>query len=225
MTDTLSRAALAARIEHTFLKAEGGPQDLERLCQEAREHGFKVAMVNPAELERARELLAGSGVRLGTVVGFPLGQNASVVKAFETEDALTRGAVEVDLVLNVRALIGGSLNVVRRELAQLSESCRAAGAVSKAILETCYLAGEQKRLACRLALDCGVDYVKTSTGFGAGGATVADVQLMREAVGRAMKIKASGGIRDLATARAMLDAGADRLGTSNSVAIVTALPG
>ena len=142
----------------------------ETVCREAHQHRFVAVMVNPAEIELCRTLLADSGVRIGTVVGFPLGQNSSVVKAFEIQDALTRGAVEIDMVINLRALQAEELDVVRRELAGLAQACRDAGAVSKAILETCYLSDAQKRTACRLALSEGVDFVKTSTGFGSGGA-------------------------------------------------------
>ena len=218
-----SRRQLAGMMEHTFLKPDGTAADIEKLCEEACTHGFAVVMVNPSELDRARPLLEGSGVRLGTVAGFPLGQNVSAVKAYEIQDALGRGAVDIDMVLNLRALQGGEHNVVRRELAGLVEACRQAGAVSKLILETCCLDDEEKRSACQLALDAGVDFVKTSTGFGAAGADVRDVRLMRAAVGSALGVKASGGIRDLATALAMIEAGATRLGTSASVAILDAL--
>lgn len=225
--EVLSRARLAALIDHTFLRPDGDPADIERLCREAQRYGFATVMVNPAEIDRCRELLAADDaapVRIGTTIGFPLGQSASAVKAYETEDALRRGARDLDMVLNLRALRAGDHEHVRRELDALARACRDAGATSKIILETCYLHDHHKREACRIAVDCGIDFVKTSTGFGAAGATVDDVRLMRAAVGAEAGVKAAGGIRDLAAARALLDAGADRLGCSASVAIVDALP-
>jgi deoxyribose-phosphate aldolase len=209
-------------IEHTFLKPFGTPADIDKLCQEALEYGFLAVAVNPTEIERCRQLLDGSKVRICAAVAFPLGQNTSVVKAYEIEDALRRGAIEIDMVLNVRALQANDLHIVRRELAGLAHACRDAGALSKVILETCYLSDEQKRSACQIALESGVNFVKTSTGFGSGGATVADVKLMRAAVGDSLGIKASGGIRDLASALELIEAGANRLGTSSSVAIIEA---
>jgi deoxyribose-phosphate aldolase len=179
--------------------------------------------VNPAEVSRCVELLAGSAVRVGAAVGFPLGQNTAETKAFETRDAVEKGAGEIDTVLNLRALQSGCLEVVRREIRELVAATRPAGVISKVILETCYLTDDQKRTACRIALEEGVDYVKTSTGMGPGGATVADVCLMRSVVGDRVRIKAAGGIRDLSAAKALLAAGAVRLGTSNGVAIIEEL--
>lgn len=222
-TNELTRQQLAKMMEHTFLQAFGTPVDIETLCQQALQHDFIAVVVNPVNIERCKVLLAGSQVRIVSVVGFPLGQNTSVVKAYEIQDALTRGAAEIDMVLNVRALQAGELDIVRRELAGLAQSCRDAGAISKVILETCYLDDEQKRTACRIALSEGVDFVKTSTGFGSGGATVDDVKLMYQAVNNKLGVKASGGIRDLNTALAMIDAGATRIGTSSGVAILTEL--
>jgi deoxyribose-phosphate aldolase len=215
----LTPESLAAMIDHTFLKAYGTPADIERLCAEAREYRFAMVAVNPAEVTRCVRLLAGSGVRVGAAVGFPLGQNTSETKAFETRDALEKGAGEIDMVLNLRALQGGCLEVVRREIADLVALTRPAGVISKVILETCYLAGEQKRVACRIAMEEGVDFVKTSTGMGSLGATVDDVRLMRSVVGDHVGIKAAGGIRTLKSVEELLAAGASRLGTSNGVAI------
>ncbi len=219
----LSPAVLAAMIDHPFLRAAGPPVDIERLCAEAREHGFGVVMVHPCQVERCLRLLAGSRVAVGTVAGFPLGQNTSAVKDFEVRDALGRGAREIDMVLNLRALQAGEADYVRAEAAALAGACRAAGAVSKVILETGLLTDDEKRRACRLAVEAGVDFVKTSTGMAGGGATVADVRLMAEAVAGRARVKAAGGIRTLAEARAMIAAGAARLGTSAGVAIMREL--
>lgn len=218
----LTRQQLAAMIDHTFLKAFGTPADIEQLCAEAREYGFAAVMIHPSELERCRDLLTGTDVKLGTVAGFPLGQNTSAVKDYETQDAIAKGAQEIDLVLNVRALQGGNTALVSAELAALAKTCHAANAISKVILETCYLTDEQKRTACRIAQDAGVDFVKTSTGFGSAGATLDDVKLMRAEVGEQMGVKAAGGIRILDDARTMIAAGANRLGASSGVALIQA---
>jgi deoxyribose-phosphate aldolase len=196
---------------------------VEKLCAEARACGFAAVMVNPAHIERCLSLLRGCAVRVGTVAGFPLGQNAPEVKAHEIRDSLERGAAEVDMVMNVSALQAGDFRTVSGEMSSLAAECALAGAVSKVILETCYLTDAQKRRACRLAAEAGVDFVKTSTGFGPAGATAADIRLMRAEVGPDMGVKAAGGIRDLAAALAMIEAGATRLGTSSSVAIVEEL--
>jgi len=222
-TRELTPQTLAALIDHTFLKAYGAPADIERLCHEARTYGFAMVAVNPAEVPRCVQLLAGSAVRVGAAIGFPLGQTTRATKAFETRDALTLGAGEIDTVLNLRALQAGDLDLVRGEIRDLVALTRPAGAISKVILETCYLTDEQKRTACRIAREEGVDFVKTSTGMGSGGATVDDVLLMRSVVGTAVQIKAAGGIRTLDDALALIAAGATRLGTSNGVAIVEEL--
>ena len=216
----LTPESLAAIIDHTFLKAAGTPADIDRLCQEAVLHRFGVVMVHPCEVGRCLRLLAGAPVKVGTVAGFPLGQNTPAVKHFEIRDGLQNGAREIDLVMNIRALQAGEERVVREEMADLAEACRAAGAVGKIILETCYLTDDQKRRACRLAVEAGVDFVKTSTGLAGGGATVADVRLMAEAVAGRAQVKAAGGIRTLADARALIAAGATRLGCSAGVAIL-----
>jgi len=216
----LTAVQLAGMIDHTFLKAFGGRGDVEKLCREARQYGFATVMVNPAEIENCLRLLEGCPVKVGTVAGFPLGQNTPAVKEFEIKDCLSRGAREIDMVINIRALQIGDQVIVTEEMAVLADLCRRAGAVSKTILEMCYLNEEEKRTACRLGKEAGVDFVKTSTGFGAGGATVADVRLMRQTVGGDTGIKAAGGISSLQDALAMIEAGANRLGTSNGVAII-----
>lgn len=219
----LTPASLAAMIDHTFLKAYGTPADIERLCSEARDHRFAMVAIHPAEVTRCVELLAGSGVRVGAAVGFPLGQNTSETKAFETRDAIEKGAGEIDTVLNLRALQSGCLDIVRREIRELVALTKPKGVISKVILETCFLTDDQKREACRIALEEGVDFVKTSTGMGSNGATVGDVRLMRSVVGNQVRIKAAGGIRTLESVRALIAAGATRLGTSHGVAIIAEL--
>jgi len=219
----LTPRSLAAMIDHTFLRAYGSPADLEQLCREARDYGFAMVAVNPAAVPLCKQLLAGSAVHVGAAIGFPLGQNTLATKAFETDDALAQGADEIDMVVNLRALQAGDRDLVRREIAAMVGSCRRAGAVSKVILETCYLTDLQKRAVCELALAEGADFVKTSTGMGTAGATVEDVALMRSVVGERAGVKASGGIRTLETAVAMIRAGASRIGTSCGIAIVDAL--
>jgi deoxyribose-phosphate aldolase len=225
LIEGLTPARLAAMIDHTFLKASGTPGDITGLCRDAARYRFASVAVHPCEVERCAALLKGTGVHVAAVVGFPLGQNTAAVKAFELRDAITRGASEIDMVLNVRDLQAGKTGSVLAELRDEAAACKAHGVVSKVILETCYLTDEEKRTACGLALEAGLDFVKTSTGFGTGGATVHDVELMRAAVGPVMGVKASGGIRTLDTALAMIRAGATRLGTSSGVALVEELKG
>jgi deoxyribose-phosphate aldolase len=220
---TLTPSALAGLIDHTFLKPFGTPADIEKLCQEAAAYHFAMVAVNPAEVETCVRLLQGTGVRTGAAVGFPLGQNTSPVKALETRDSIQRGATEIDIVINVRALQAGRSNVVRAEIADMVRACRPAGIISKVILETCYLTDEQKREVCHIAAEEGADFVKTSTGFGAAGATAEDIALMRAAVGPEMGVKAAGGVRTLAAALDMIRAGATRIGTSAGVTIVEQL--
>lgn len=222
----ISSHQLAQMIDHTFLRPYGTQKEIEDLCQEALQYGFAMVAVNPAEVERCARLLAGSQVRVGAAVGFPLGQSTAAVKAFETRDAIQRGAGEIDMVINIRALQMGDLDLVRREIADLVSACRPAAGVAvicKVILETCYLADDQKRLVCQVAAEEGADFVKTSTGFGPAGAVVEDVRLMRQVVGPRMGVKAAGGIRSLKTTLDMIEAGATRIGTSAGVAILREL--
>lgn len=221
--DAIRSVELAGLIDHTFLKPFGDAASIETLCAQACAYGFAAVMVNPAEVGRCVKRLAGTKVRVGTVVSFPLGQMTSAAKAFEIRDAIAKGAGEIDMVQNLRALQEGNENLVFDELADMAAQCRAAGVVSKVILETCYLTDAQKVRTCELAVKAGVDYVKTSTGFGTAGATVADVALMRRTVGPGTGVKAAGGIRDLASALDMIRAGATRLGTSAGVKIVDEL--
>ena len=221
--DMLTPQELAGMIDHTFLKAYGGPEPIEKLCAEAREYGFAMVAVNAAEAERCAELLKGTKTRVGVAISFPLGQMTSAAKAFEIRDAIAKGAGEVDMVQNLRALQSGNDALVLAELEDLAKTCREHGVISKVILENCYLTDEQKVRACELAVKAGVDFVKTSTGFGTGGATVADIALMRRTVGPDMGVKAAGGIRTLDAALDMIRAGAMRIGTSAGVAIVEEL--
>lgn len=221
--ETLTPQTLAGMIDHTFLKPFGAPQDIEKLCDEARRYGFAVVAINPAEVTTCVRLLEGSRVRVGAAIGFPLGQSTSGVKAFETHDAIQNGAGEIDMVINLRALQAGDTTLLRKEIADMVQACRPAGVICKVILETCYLTDPQKQRVCRIAAEEGADFVKTSTGFGPAGATVEDVRLMRAVVGPQMGVKASGGIRSLSTALEMIQAGASRIGTSASVSIVEEL--
>ena len=216
----LSIEQLAGMIDHTFLKPFGTKEDIKKLCEEAMEYKFAMVAINPAEVTTCASLLSGSGVRVGAAIGFPLGQNTVVCKAFETKDAIDKGAEEIDTVINVRALQKGQINIIEQEIEDMVSICKPANVICKVILETCYLTDEEKKTVCCIARDAGVDFVKTSTGFGTAGATVHDIELMRSIVGESVGVKASGGIRDLDTALAMINAGATRIGTSSGVAII-----
>jgi deoxyribose-phosphate aldolase len=211
--------SLAGMIDHTLLKPEATEAEIRTLCEEARKHGFYSVCVNPAHVALSAQLLAGSEVTVCTVVGFPLGATTSAVKAFETRDAIAHGAGEIDMVLNVGALKGGQLDQVEADIRAVVDA--AAGTPVKVILETALLTDDEKVAACKASKAAGATFVKTSTGFSKGGATVADIRLMRATVGPEMGVKASGGVRDRETAIAMAEAGATRLGASASVAIVT----
>lgn len=214
---------MASIVEHTFLRPHGTPGDMVKLCEEAKENRFIGVCVNPWEIGNCVGRLEGSGVIVVTVIGFPLGQNTTSVKEYETKDAIQRGAKEIDMVINVRALQAGAMEVVSRDVLAVVRACEAGGAVSKVIIETCYLTDAQKRAACMIADNAGAGFVKTSTGFGAGGATVEDVRLIRSLIRNEMGLKAAGGIRDLKTALNMINAGATRIGTSSGVAILSEL--
>lgn len=210
---------LARMIDHTLLRADATREDIDRLCQEAAEWKFASVCVNPSWVARAAKSLKGTGVMVCTVVGFPLGANDGEVKAEETRRALAHGADEIDMVLNVGALKSKDYETVARDIAAVVKA--AGGKTVKVILETGHLTEEEKSLACLLAQEAGAHFVKTSTGFGPGGATAADISLMRRLVGMEMGVKASGGIRDTATALKMVAAGANRIGASASISIVT----
>lgn len=212
-------ADVARYIDHTLLKPEATRKQINQLCSEARLHYFASVCVNPTWVPFCSYSLSGTNTRVGAVVGFPLGSNMSGVKADEALLAARNGAHEIDMVLNIGALKDGRVGFVFNDIAAVRR--KASWVILKVIIETCLLTDHEKALACLVARDAGADFVKTSTGFSTGGATVEDVALMRKTVGEKMGVKASGGIKDFATARAMIEAGADRLGCSNSVAIVT----
>ncbi|NGO40519.1 deoxyribose-phosphate aldolase [Limisphaera ngatamarikiensis] len=217
----LTGPELARYIEHTLLRPDATRAQIERLCEEARTHGFYGVCVNGSRVELAAYCLEETDVRVVAVVGFPLGAASADVKRFETEAAVDDGAHEIDMVMNVGLLKDGEYKRLLRELRDVVEA--ADERPVKVILETCLLSREEKIRACELVLDSGARFVKTSTGFGPAGATVEDVRLLRETVGDRLGIKASGGIRDTATALAMIEAGADRIGTSSGVAILRGL--
>jgi deoxyribose-phosphate aldolase len=211
---------VATMIDHTLLKPDATRQEIETLCREAAEYSFASVCVNPTWIATCARLLQGSAVRVCSVVGFPLGATTADAKHYETSRVIFDGAREVDMVINVGALKSGDLRVVERDIEAVTAPCREAGAVSKVIIETGLLTDEEKITACTLAKAAGADFVKTSTGFGHGGATVADVALMRRVVGEEMGVKASGGVRDLEGLKAMVAAGATRIGASAGVRIV-----
>ena len=211
---------LASLIDHTLLKPDASADDIEVLCREAAEHRFASVCVNPTWVVTCARLLKGSPVVVCSVVGFPLGATTADVKHYETRRALFDGAREIDMVINVGALKSGSLRVVERDIEAVTAPCRETGALSKVIIEAALLTDDEKVTACTIAKAAGADFVKTSTGFGPGGATVADVALMRRVVGAEMGVKAAGGVRDLEGLKAMVAAGATRIGASAGVRIV-----
>jgi deoxyribose-phosphate aldolase len=211
---------VASLIDHTLLKPEATIAQIEQLCAEAREYAFASVCVNSVYVPLAASLLRDSAVAVCTVVGFPLGASLTDVKVYEAAQAIERGASEIDMVIHIGALKEHEISVAHHDIAAVVAECQIKGALCKVILETVLLTDEQKATGCRVARDAGADFVKTSTGFAGGGATVADVRLMREVVGSEMGVKASGGVRSLADARAMIEAGATRIGTSAGVAIM-----
>lgn len=215
---TEEQEKLAHIMDHTLLKADATESQIEKLCQEAKEYGFASVCVNPCHVKHAAELLKGSNVKVCTVIGFPLGANTTATKVYEAELAEKEGAQELDMVIAVGALKAKNYDYVEKEIAAIVKNTHS---LVKVIIETCYLTDEEKVKACELAQKAGADYVKTSTGFGSGGAKVEDIALMRKTVGDSMGVKASGGIRDKKTAEAMVQAGASRLGVSASIKIVT----
>ena len=215
-------SSIAALIDHTLLKPEATAADIRKVCAEARQYRFASVCVNPYWVCLVAGELAGSPVKVCSVVGFPLGASATEIKVAETAAAIRDGAQEIDMVLNIGELRGGNHDAVRGDIRAVVEAAHAGSAIVKVILETALLNDEQKVAASLLAKEAGADFVKTSTGFGPGGATAADVALMRRTVGPAMGVKASGGVRTLEDLRAMAAAGANRVGASASVKIVEA---
>jgi len=214
--------SIAALIDHTILKPEATRDDVVRICREARQYGFASVCVNPYWVPLVRTELAGSAVKVCTVVGFPLGATSTEAKVAETAVAVRVGATEIDMVINIGALRSGDQDAVRQDIRQVVKTAHEAGAIVKVILETALLDDNQKAVACNLAKQAGADFVKTSTGFSTSGATAHDVALMRGVVGPGMGIKAAGGIRTLSDLRAMTAAGATRIGASASIKIVEA---
>ncbi|AZO95023.1 deoxyribose-phosphate aldolase [Halocella sp. SP3-1] len=218
---------MAKMIDHTLLKPTATVEDIKNLCEEAEEYEFASVCVNPIFVPLANKLLTDSSVKVATVVGFPLGANTSETKAFETRNAIKNGSQEIDMVINMGAFKSGAYDLVQADIKAVVDATKTAGVSSdiivKVILETCYLSDDEIVQACKIAKEAGADFVKTSTGFGTAGATVEDVSLMRKTVGREIGVKASGGIKNYDLALDMLDAGANRIGASSGVAIVTGL--
>jgi deoxyribose-phosphate aldolase len=213
---------VAAMIDHTLLKPEATRQQIESLCQEAKEYKFASVCVNPTWVSTAKKLLAGSGVMVCTVIGFPLGATTSDTKAFETKNAVENGAEEVDMVINIGALKDHNDELVEKDIRAVVEAARGI-AHTKVIIETSLLTKEEKVRACELSVKAGADFVKTSTGFSTGGATAEDIALMRKTVGPEVGVKASGGVRNTEDVQKMIEAGATRIGASSSIAIVNGL--
>jgi deoxyribose-phosphate aldolase len=212
---------LAPLIDHTLLKADASHDQIAQLCYEARKYRFASVCVNPTNVKLCAQLLQGSGVPVCTVVGFPLGATPTEVKVFETQQAVRDGATEVDMVINVGALKSRDYELIERDIASIARACHAGNAILKVIIEAALLTDEEKVVACQLAKVAGADFVKTSTGFGPGGATAEDVNLMRRVVGPTMGVKAAGGIRTFEDAQKMVAAGASRIGASASIKIVS----
>ncbi len=212
----------ARMIDHTLLKAEATKEQIEKLCAEAKQFNFSSVCVNPTWVKHSSELLQGSDVLVCTVIGFPLGANTPAVKAFEVKDAIANGANEVDMVINIGALKDKNYDLVQADIAAVVQAAKGSALV-KVIIESCLLTDEEKVKACELAVAAGADYVKTSTGFSTGGATAADIALMRKTVGPELGVKASGGVRSLEDMKSMVEAGATRIGASSGVAIMNGL--
>ena len=218
----VSAETIAGMIDHTLLKPDATSAQVEQLCKEAREHNFCAVCVNPIHVAQVHELLKGSRVKTCSVIGFPLGAIPTAQKVFEARSVIEVGAEEVDMVLNNGALKSGDDEAVRTDVAAVAEVCHEGGAILKVILETGLLSDDEKRRACKGCVEAKADFVKTSTGFGFGGATAEDIALMSGEVKAAgLGVKASGGVRDYAAACVLIEAGATRIGTSSGIAIIT----
>ncbi|MGE7023477.1 deoxyribose-phosphate aldolase [Solibacillus cecembensis] len=211
----------AKMIDHTLLKAEATVEQVQKICDEAKQYVFASVCVNPTWVKFCAEQLAGTEVKVCTVIGFPLGASTSAVKAYETKDAIANGAGEIDMVINIGALKDSQFNVVLEDIKAVVNAAN--GTLVKVIIETCLLTDAEKVKACELAVEAGADFVKTSTGFSTGGATAEDIALMRKTVGPTIGVKASGGVRSLEDMKAMIDNGATRIGASSGVAIMNGL--
>ena len=210
---------IAQIIDHTILKPDATKDMVKKVCDEAKKYNFASVCVNPYYVKYVSEELKESNVKVTSVIGFPLGSTSKDVKAFEAKKALEDGANEIDMVINIGAIKDGYLDIVREDIQAIVDAVKGK-AILKVIIETCLLTEEEKKIACKISKDCGVDFVKTSTGFSTGGATVEDVKLMKEIVGPNIGVKASGGIRTIEDAEKMIRAGATRIGASSSVSIV-----
>jgi deoxyribose-phosphate aldolase len=215
----MTKNELSRMIDHTVLKADTKQEKVEEICKEALQYNFASVCINPCNVEFAAKLLKGSEVKVCTVIGFPLGANTTATKVFETKDAIEKGATEVDMVINIGKLKDKDYDYVKEDIKAVVNEAKEK-ALTKVIIETCLLTDEEKIMACKLSKEVGADFVKTSTGFSTGGATVSDIKLMRKTVGETIGVKASGGVRNYEDSIAMIDAGATRIGASASIDII-----
>ena len=215
----MTKEQLVKLFDHTCLYAYATEAHMKKLCDEARTYNFAMVAVNSVQVKLCKKFLKDTDVHVGAAIGFPLGQTTIASKVFETVDAIQNGADEVDYVINITELKEGNYDYIREEMRQIVAECRKANVISKVIFENCYLTQEEKEILCKIALEVKPDFIKTSTGFGTGGATLEDVKLMKSIVGDAVKVKAAGGVRDLETCLAMVEAGVERIGTSAAVKI------
>lgn len=215
----MTKEQLVKLFDHTCLYAYATEAHMKKLCDEARAYNFAMVAVNSVQVKLCKKFLKDTDVHVGAAIGFPLGQTTIASKVFETVEAIQNGADEIDYVINITELKDGNYDYIREEMRQIVAECRKANVISKVIFENCYLTQEEKEILCKIALEVKPDFIKTSTGFGTGGATLDDVKLMKSIVGDAVKVKAAGGVRDLETCMAMVEAGAERIGTSAAVKI------
>lgn len=215
----MTKEQLVKLFDHTCLYAYATEAHMKKLCDEACAYNFAMVAVNSVQVKLCKKFLKDTDVHVGAAIGFPLGQTTIASKVFETVDAIQNGADEIDYVINITELKDGNYDYIREEMRQIVAECRKANVISKVIFENCYLTQEEKEILCKIALEVKPDFIKTSTGFGTGGATLDDVKLMKSIVGDAVKVKAAGGVRDLETCMAMVEAGAERIGTSAAVKI------
>ncbi|MGL4561849.1 MAG: deoxyribose-phosphate aldolase [Brevinema sp.] len=218
-------SSISQKIDHTLLKADATIKDIEKLCQEALTYNFATVCINPIHIPVAVKLLKNTKIGICTVVGFPLGASRTAVKVTEAMDAINAGATEIDMVIAIGLLKSNKLDQVRYDIEQMILACHSKGVLLKVILETCYLTKEELEIAIQICLDAEVDFIKTSTGFGTRGATTEDIIFMKATVGDKLKIKAAGGIKTYEDAQKLIQAGADRIGTSNSINIINQTPG
>ena len=209
-------------FDHTCLKPYATREDMTKLCEEAKKYDFMMVAINSTQTKLCKELLKGTDIHVGAAISFPLGQTTIETKVFETKDAIANGADEIDYVINITELKEKNYDYIKEEMTQIVDVCRKHNVISKVIFENCYLTDEEKIKLCEIALEVKPDFIKTSTGFGTGGATVEDVKLMKSIVKDTVKVKAAGGIRDLDTCLKMIEAGAERIGTSSAIKITEA---